>query len=162
MPKVEMSIDLDSIWQRYHMDATTPDDVMRLLLAYDGALEELKRVAMPQCENCARLAEYQIQAYRFCLPCARKFLGYTPADESKIPAVSLPNNLAALQAQLEETQRELEEARQLYSQARIRVWNRAYNACGDEKTADRIAAAFDAPLAEPGSPLARAARKATP
>lgn len=37
-----------------------------------------------QCENCTSPAEYQVQQYRFCLACARKFLGYTPGDESKL------------------------------------------------------------------------------
>lgn len=43
MPKVEMTIDLDAIWTRYHASETTPDDVRRLLLAYDGAKEQLSQ-----------------------------------------------------------------------------------------------------------------------
>lgn len=56
-----------------------------------------------QCENCTRVAEYQIQQYRFCLPCARKFLGYTPGDEQKIHAVSLPTQAEQATAPMEET-----------------------------------------------------------
>jgi Lhr-like helicase len=48
------------------------------------------------------------------------------------------------------------------AQLRIRVWNRTLNACGGETAADYVAAAFDEPMAAPGTPLARAAMDGKP
>lgn len=57
MPTVEMTIDLDAIWTRYHADETTPDDVRRLLLAYDGASAHLSQtLAALTAERAARRA----------------------------------------------------------------------------------------------------------
>jgi hypothetical protein len=56
-----------------------------------------------QCENCTRSAEYRIHQYLFCLPCARKFLGYTPGDEERINPVSLPTAQGTNEPVLEET-----------------------------------------------------------
>jgi hypothetical protein len=73
---------------------------------------------------------------------------------------STPDLLDALAA----TQARAERAEHERAQLRIRVWNRALNACGGvgngEKAADYVAAAFDEPMAEPGTPLWRAALEA--
>ena len=37
------------------------------------------------CENCASdPVEYAVQGYKFCMDCARQFLGYTPAEIDRL------------------------------------------------------------------------------
>ncbi len=51
------------------------------------------------CEDCeANLAEYTIQGYAFCLPCAREELGYTPAEIDRIAWIADGATVYALTA----------------------------------------------------------------
>ena len=51
------------------------------------------------CEDCeANLAEYTIQGYAFCLPCAREELGYTPAEIDRIAWIADGTTVYALTA----------------------------------------------------------------
>ena len=51
------------------------------------------------CEDCERSpAEYSIQGYTFCLPCAQSELGYTPAEIDRITWIADGATVYALTA----------------------------------------------------------------